>query len=136
ETRSASKSMTASIVGAAMYAGAPLTLSSLVYQVMNGGVFPASLDPMKRQMTLEHLLSMSSGYYCDDSDDKAPGREDTMWDQQEEANSYRYALPLPMAYRPVEKAIYCSTNPNLALGVLQQATCESPLYSFDRLIAA
>jgi len=54
-----------------MYAGAPLTLSTPVYQVTNGGVFPASLDPMKRQMTLEHLLSMSSGYYCDDSDDKA-----------------------------------------------------------------
>ena len=135
ETRSASKSMTATIVGAAIYAGAPLTLSTPVYQVMNGGVIPASLDPMKRQMTLEHLLSMSSGYYCDDSDDKAPGREDTMWDQQEEPNFYRYALRLPMAYRPGEKAIYCSTNPNLALGVLQQATGESPLYIFDRLIA-
>jgi CubicO group peptidase (beta-lactamase class C family) len=135
ETRSASKSMTATIVGAAMYAGAPLTLSTPVYQIMNGGVFPASLDPMKRQMTLEHLLSMSSGYYCDDSDDKAPGREDTMWDQQEEPNFYRYALRLPMAYRPGEKAIYCSTNPNLALGLLQQATGESPLYIFDRLVA-
>jgi CubicO group peptidase (beta-lactamase class C family) len=135
ELRSASKSMTATIVGAAMYAGAPVTLSTPVYQVMNGGVFPAGLDPMKRQMTLEHLLSMSSGYYCDDSDDKAPGREDTMWDQQEEPNFYQYALRLPMAYRPGEKAIYCSTNPNLALGVLQQATGESPLYIFDRLVA-
>ena len=136
ETRSASKSMTATIVGAAMYAGAPFTLSTPVYQVMNGGVFPANLDPMKRQMTLEHLLSMSSGYYCDDSDDKAPGREDTMWDQQEEPNFYQYALRLPMAYRPGEKAIYCSTNPNLALGLVQKATGESPLYIFDRLIAA
>jgi CubicO group peptidase (beta-lactamase class C family) len=134
ETRSASKSMTATLVGAAMYAGAPLSLSTPVYQIMNGGVFPASLDPLKREMTLQHLLSMSSGYYCDDSDEKAPGREDTMWESGE-ANFYQFALRLPMAYRPGEKAIYCSTNPNLALGVLQQATGEPPLYTFDRLVA-
>jgi len=135
DTRSASKSMTATLVGAAMYAGAPLKLSTPVYQVMNGGVFPASLDPLKREMTLEHLLSMSSGYYCNDSDLKAPGREDTMWEQDKEPNFYQYALRLPMAFHPGDTAIYCSTNPNLALGVLQQATGESPLYLFDRLVA-
>ncbi len=134
DTRSASKSMTATLVGAAMYAGAPLKLSTPVYQIMNGGVFPASLDPMKREMTLEHLLSMSSGYYCNDSDLKAPGREDTMW-QSGERDFYQFALRLPMASRPGEKAVYCSTNPNLALGLLQQATGESPLYTFDRLLA-
>jgi CubicO group peptidase (beta-lactamase class C family) len=134
DTRSASKSWTATLIGAAMYAGAPLKLSTPVYQIMNGGVFPARLDPMKRQMTLEHLLSMSSGYYCNDSDPKAPGREDTMW-QSGERNFYQFALRLPMAFRPGDTAIYCSTNPNLALGVLQQATGESPLYTFERLVA-
>jgi CubicO group peptidase (beta-lactamase class C family) len=134
ETRSASKSMTATLVGAAMQAGAPLKLSTPVYQIMNDGRFPANLDPLKRAMTLDHLLSMSSGYYCDDSDEKAPGREDTMWESGER-DFYQFALRLPMATRPGEKAVYCSTNPNLALGVLQRATGESPLYTFDRLIA-
>jgi CubicO group peptidase (beta-lactamase class C family) len=86
-------------------------------------------------MTLEHLLSMSSGYYCNDSDDKAPGQENTMWEQEKEPNFYRYALALPMAFNPGDTAIYCSTNPNLALGLVQQATGETPLYTFDRLIA-
>jgi CubicO group peptidase (beta-lactamase class C family) len=135
ETRSASKSMTATLVGAAMYAGAPLTLSTPVYRTMNGGVFPVGLEPRKREITLQHLLSMSSGFYCDDSDEKAPGREDTMWQQDKEPNFYRYALQLPMAFQAGEKAIYCSTNPNLALGVLQQVTDESLLYTFDRLVA-
>jgi CubicO group peptidase (beta-lactamase class C family) len=134
ETRSASKSMTATLVGAAIQAGAPLRLSTPVYQITNRGVFPANLDPLKREMTLEHLLSMSSGYYCNDSDEKAPGREDTMWESGA-PDFYQFALALPMASRPGEKAVYCSTNPNLALGVLQQATGESPLYTFDRLIA-
>jgi len=135
DTRSASKSMTATLVGAAMYAGAPLKLSTPVYQIMNGGTFPAGLDPLKRAMTLDHLLSMSSGYYCDDSDEKAPGREDTMWENPDEPDFYKFALRLPMASRPGEKAVYCSTNPNLALGVLSRAAEESPLYMFDRLVA-
>ena len=134
ETRSASKSMTATLVGAAIQAGAPLRLSTPVYQIMNGGSFAANLDPLKRTMTLDHLLSMSSGYYCDDSDEKAPGRENTMWESGER-DFYQFALRLPMATPPGERAVYCSTNPNLALGVLQRATGESPLYTFDRLIA-
>jgi hypothetical protein len=48
ETRSASKVVTATIAGAAMNAGAPLSVSSPVYQIMNGGVFPAGLEPLKR----------------------------------------------------------------------------------------
>ena len=80
-TRSASKSLTAMVVGAAMHAGVPLKLSSPVYQVMNGGEFPADLEPQKRAMTLEHLLTMSSGYFCDDTSDSAPGNEDGMWER-------------------------------------------------------
>ena len=134
-TRSAAKSMTAVLVGAAIHAGAPLKLSSPVYEVMNGGKFPPDLEPQKRAMTLEHLLTMSSGYFCDDNNDDAPGREDTMWDQTAEPDFYRYTLKVPMATPPGEKAVYCSANPNLALGMVGRATREFPIYSFDRLIA-
>src|SRR5204862_4731425 len=58
-TRSAAKSVTAILAGAVMQAGAPLKLSSPVYEVMNGGKFPTDLEPQKRSMTLEHLLTMS-----------------------------------------------------------------------------
>ena len=135
ETRSAAKSMTATLVGAAMHAGAPLKLSTPVYQIMNGGTFPADLEPQKRAMTLEHLLTMSSGYFCDDSNDAAPGNENTMEEQTAEPDYYRFTLRLPMASAPGEKAVYCSINPNLALGLVGRATGESPLYTFDRLIA-
>jgi CubicO group peptidase (beta-lactamase class C family) len=135
DTRSAAKSVTATIVGAAMQAGAPLKLSAPVYQVMNGGTFPADLEPRKRAMTLEHLLTMSSGYFCDDTNPDAPGNEDKMQDQSDEPDYYRYTLQVPMASAPGEKAVYCSINPNLALGVVSRATGESPLDLFDRLLA-
>jgi len=134
-TRSAGKSVTAVLVGAVMQAGAPLKLSSPVYAVMNGGQFPADLEPQKRTMTLEHLLTMSSGLFCDDGNDDAPGNEDKMWDQTEEPDFYRLTLAVPQATPPGENAVYCSVSPNLALGMVGRATREFPIYSFDRLIA-
>lgn len=134
-TRSASKSVTAILAGAVMQAGAPLKPSSPVYQVMNGGSFPADLEPQKRAMTLEHLLTMSSGFFCDDNNDDAPGNEEKMWDQADEPDFYRYTLNVPLATPPGEKAVYCSCSPNLALGMVARATQEFPVYSFDRLIA-
>ena len=107
ETRSAAKSVTATIVGAAIQAGVPLELSCPVYRIMNGGAFPPGLDPRKRAMTLEHLLTMSSGYFCDDANPEAPGNEEKMLDQSNEPDYYRYTLKLPMAFAPGEKAVYC-----------------------------
>ena len=134
-TRSASKSVTAVLAGAVMQAGGPLKLTDPVYQVMNGGQFPAGLEPQKRTMTLEHLLTMSSGLFCDDGNDEAPGNEETIWDQDGEPDFYRYTLAVPQATPPGERSVYCSCSPNLALGVIGSATREFPIYSFDRLIA-
>ena len=136
DTRSATKSLTATIVGAAMHAGAPLKLTSPVYQVMNGGNFPSGLDSLKCAMTLENLMTMSSGFFCDDNNDAAPGNENTMLDQTAEPDYYQFTLRLPMAYPPGEHAIYCSINPNLALGMVSRVMGESPMDIFDRLIGA
>ena len=64
---------------------------------MNGGSFPPGLDPQKRAMTLEHLLTMSSGYFCDDANPKAPGNEDTMQPEYQEENPsyYKFTLAAP-----------------------------------------
>ncbi|MBA8889748.1 CubicO group peptidase (beta-lactamase class C family) [Dokdonella fugitiva] len=134
DTRSAAKSLTSIVVGAAIEAGAPLALDSPVYRVMNGGAFADGLDPRKRAMTLEHLLTMSSGYWCDDTEPGAPGNEQTMLDQETERDYYRYILALPMAHDPGVTSIYGSINPHLALGMVAAARGESPLYAFDRLV--
>lgn len=134
--RSAAKSITATLIGAAMYAGSSLKLSSHVYEVMNGGRMPDDLDAQKRTMTLEHLLTMSSGIFCDDNNGNAPGNESNMWNQNKEPNFYKLYLSHPMDRKPGEKAVYCSNDPNTALAMLQVASGEFPLYAFDRLIGA
>jgi len=135
DTRSAAKSLTAITAGAAIRAGAPLSLSSPVYQVMNGGAFPAGLDPRKRAMTLEHLLTMSSGYFCDDTNPAAPGNEEVIDDQSAEPDWLRYTLAVPLATPPGENSVYCSAGANLALGMVARAQGESAVATFDRLVA-
>lgn len=134
--RSAQKSLVSVLAGAVMQAGAPLSVSSPVYKVMNGGTFPPDLEPRKRAMTFEHLLTMTSGSACDDWDDTAQYNEDAMWEnQQNDPDFYRYALNFPMARDPGEKPVYCSAGANLALGMIGRAAGESPLDLFDRLVA-
>jgi len=131
DTRSAAKSMTAVIAGAAMEAGLPVKLSQPVYATMG---FPAD-DPRKKAMTLEHLLTMSGGFLCDDTVETLPGSEELMLNQTAEPDYYKFTLTVPLVTPPGENAVYCSAMPHLALGVVGKAAGESPLYLFDRLVA-
>ena len=135
ETRSAAKSITSTLAGAAIYARKGVTLTSPVYAIMSGGKFPDTIEPRKRRVTLEHLLSMSSGLDCDDGDDKSPGNESAVIDQSDEPDYYRLILRLRTIREPGEKAVYCSINPHLAGGVLKKATGQSLPDLFSELVA-
>ncbi|MGH9871275.1 MAG: serine hydrolase domain-containing protein [Pyrinomonadaceae bacterium] len=135
DTRSAAKSLTATLVGAAIKAGAPLKESSPVYQVMNGGTFPPDLEPRKKALKVENLLTQSSGLDCDDSDPNSPGREDYVTDDGPEPDYYKYTLALKMIRNPGEKAVYCSIQPHLLGGVLQKAAKQSLPVLFQNLLA-
>lgn len=118
DTRSASKSLTSMLIGAAMLHGVKIEPSTSVYRVMD----PSVSDPARLAVTLENLLTMSSGLDCDDNDEKSPGAEDTMQSQSEQPDWYRYTLDLKMIRKPGEKAVYCSCQPNLAGGVLTRTS--------------
>lgn len=134
DLRSASKSWVTVLIGAAMRAGVPIAPNTPVYETLLGSV-PAGLDPRKRAMTLEHLLSMTAGYECR-ADMEAPmtADEDVMQSQEQERNWYRYALNVPLISAPGEKIFYCSAEPNLAAGMLEKIAREPLPELFDRLI--
>jgi CubicO group peptidase (beta-lactamase class C family) len=133
DLRSASKSWTNVLIGAAMQAGVPIRLDTPVYATMLGSV-PADLDPRKKAMTLEHLISMTAGFDCDDSGDR-PGDEDPMQEQTAQPDWYRYSLDVPMAWNSGEKIVYCSMKPNLAAGMLEKIAGEPLPEMFQRLVA-
>ena len=134
DTRSAAKSVAAVLVGAAMHAGLKVSESTPVYETMLGKL-PADIDPRKRAMKLEHLLTMTGGHFCDDNNEEAPGNEDKMQDQDREPDWYRYILAVPMDRTPGEKLVYCSVDAHLAGGVLAKAVGEPLPELFDRLVA-
>jgi CubicO group peptidase (beta-lactamase class C family) len=121
DTRSAAKVLVSTVAGAAIQAGAALRLASPVYEVMNGGTFPPGLEPRKRAMTLENLLTMASGLDCDDSNPESRGNEETLTSQEDEPDYYRYTLALATVRDPGQQAVYCSASPNLAGGVVSRA---------------
>jgi CubicO group peptidase (beta-lactamase class C family) len=113
DTRSAAKSLTSVLVGAAK-----VPESTPVYAAM--GV--ATDDPRKQAMTLANLLTQSSGLDCDDNDDNSPGNENTMQEQTAQPDWWKYTLDLKNIRPPGEKSVYCSCQPNLAGGVLSRKT--------------
>jgi CubicO group peptidase (beta-lactamase class C family) len=159
DTRSAAKSLTAVLVGAVIGegrsrragtptrsaardpsspagspSGAPLALTTPVYDLMTDGAPPADLDPRKRAMTVEHLLTMRAGFFCDDANPDAPGNEGTIEEQTADPDWVRYSLQVPLATAPDTASVYCSMSPNLALAAAARAAGESALDAFDRLV--
>jgi CubicO group peptidase (beta-lactamase class C family) len=124
DTRSASKSVTSVLTGAALLQGDPISPSTPVYEAMfgAGAAGATDLDPRKRAITVENLLTMSSGLDCDDSNSDSPGNEDIMQEQTGQPDWYRYTLDQKMVRTPGEKAVYGSANPNLLGGVLARKT--------------
>lgn len=135
DTRSAGKSLTSTLLGAAVKAGVPVSVSTPVYQAMNGGFFAPDLDPRKKSLTVENLLTMSSGLDCDDADPKSPGGEDYMQNESGATDFYKFTLDLKMIRNPGEKAVYCSVQPNLVGGVLSRVAKQSLPVLFQNLLA-
>ncbi len=120
DTRSASKSLTSTLVGAAILNGVKLSPSDRVYNLLYDNSLPKDLDPRKKEMTLEHLMNMNSGYDCDDrAYPPRPGNEDVM--HRLNTDNYRHTLNLPMDSKPGVKTAYCSINPNLVGAMLSKA---------------
>jgi CubicO group peptidase (beta-lactamase class C family) len=135
DTRSASKSVAPVLIGAAMQTGAPIGPSTSAYATMRPDA-AASLDARKRALTLDHLLTMSSGFDCDDNGDDRPGNETAIIDQEENPDWYGMILDLDVVRDPGAQAIYCSINPHLAGGVLARATGRSLPDLMYELVAA
>jgi CubicO group peptidase (beta-lactamase class C family) len=134
DIRSAGKSMTATMIGAAMLAGVPISEETPVYETMLG-TLPADLDPRKRAMKLRHLMTMTGGHFCDDNNEDAPGNEDKIGEQTEFPDLYGYILRLPMDRTPGTKIVYCSADALVAGGVLRRLAGEPLPVLFERLVA-
>lgn len=77
----------------------------------------ANKDARKEKITLEHLLTMSSGLNC-----ISQGGEPTLWEMLNQPNNVQHMLDLPMVTEPGSKFVYCSGGMHLLSAIISQAT--------------
>ena len=136
DVRSAGKSVAGLLVGRAIEDTHAFTPQTAVLSYLPQYLPVANDDARKRRMTVENLMTMSSGLACDDNDDNSPGNEDTMQSQAAQPDWYRYALDLPMTSDPGAKAVYCSAGINLLGAIVAKATGTAlTQYFYDRFAA-
>ncbi len=135
DLRSASKTFTSILLGAAMHRGIAINTDTRVYTLFPNTATLVAADQQRGQITMGQLLTHSSGLACDDNDDASPGNEERLQTQKKQPDWYRYTLELPVVHQPGTLYAYCSAGLNLAAGMLARATKSwLPAY-FDRVIA-
>jgi CubicO group peptidase (beta-lactamase class C family) len=136
DMRSASKTFAPVLVGIARAHGIDLGPGTSVYPLFPEDKPFAHWDARKEQVTLQALMTMTSGFACDDNDDASPGNEDNMQNQSTQPNWYKYILDLPMATDPGSKhAVYCSADLNLIGGAVSHASHSWLPQFFDDYLA-
>lgn len=77
----------------------------------------AHLSPLKRQITVRHLVSMTSGLACE----KEPG-EPTLAEMQASSDWIQFMLDREVVWEPGTYFVYCSPGTHVLSAILQQAT--------------
>lgn len=130
DLRSVTKSITALLTGMAVDDGAILNIDQPMMRYL-GEAYPQVDD--KADISLRHLLTMSSGLDCDDRDRQSRGQEDRIYRQRDWVG---YFLALDAVAPPGQHSAYC-TGGVIALGrVLTEATGQPvDRYAQQRLFA-
>jgi CubicO group peptidase (beta-lactamase class C family) len=124
DMRSASKTITSTLVGLAVQEGRieGSTARALAY-------FPqyrryANWDPRKADMSVRHLLTMSSGLDANDSDYQSTAAEGRYQSQTARPDWIKLALDAPMLEDPGTQPLYGSANPMILGGMLANVADE------------
>jgi CubicO group peptidase (beta-lactamase class C family) len=135
DTRSAGKTFSSIMLGAAMLQGVKISQETPIYGLLAARGPFANPDPRKARITLAHLMTHTSGLDCDDNNPDSLGNEETMTTQRTQSDWWKYTLDLPQVYDPGTHYAYCSANTNLVGGALTTATHTWLPELFDRSVA-
>jgi len=135
DTRSAAKTFSSVMLGAAMQKGFPVNAATSITRLLaSRGPFE-NPDPRKDRITLAHLMTHGSGLDCDDNEESSPGSEDNMQTQTAKPDWWKYMLDLKMIHDPGTHRAYCSGSMNLVGGAITMGTKTWLPEFFDRAIA-
>jgi CubicO group peptidase (beta-lactamase class C family) len=118
DVASVTKSVTTTLLGAALHAGALDRLDRPIVELLRRDT--ASLNRAKREITLEHLASMRSGLACG----LASG-ECELVAMMRSSDWVDFTLDLPMSDPPGQRFAYCSPGMHLLSAAITELTGES-----------
>ena len=105
DLRSTSKSIRALLMGIAVEKGFVEDINDPFTKYLPNLRPKKNLDSRKDQITIKHLMTMSSGLDCNDWDWKSKGQEDRVYKKK---NWLQYTMDLPMLHEPGSVSNYCS----------------------------
>jgi CubicO group peptidase (beta-lactamase class C family) len=121
DVASVTKSIISVLVGIAIEKGHLKSVSQPVLPLLSAAV-PAVVDPRKRDLTIEHLLTMTSGLDCG-----FEAGEKELSAMRKTQDWVAFALALPMRAAPGTQYAYCSCNNHLLSAILSAQAGESAL---------
>lgn len=126
QQRSATKTLMALLVGAALGSGDISSIDDKVLPYFSEYKAIEHLDGNKRSLSVGDLLSMQSGFDCNDWDSSSQGNESKMIETEDWA---RFILDLPMLAAPGVMGSYCSGNVIL-IGRMIEKAAGKPLQEY------
>ncbi len=126
QLRSATKTLMAILAGIAIDQKLIPSINELVLPYFDEYSDIQNIDEQKRAITLANLLTMQSGFDCNDWDGESPGNESKMVYTEDWG---RFILDLPMSSAPGTAGAYCSGNVVLVGRIIEKASGK-PLKDF------
>lgn len=119
DLRSTSKSIRSILLGIAIDKGFINNINDPISKYLKSRVPKKRLDPRKKDITIKHLITMSTGLDCNDWDKKSKGQEDRVYKKKD---WLQYTLDLPMLHEPGEVSHYCSMGVLLMTEIISQSS--------------
>lgn len=124
DMRSASKSLTSTLIGLAidrkMIDGPDAKVLSFFRKYRSYGAW----DSRKADITVRHLMTMSSGLDANDSDQRSVAAEGAYQSQSAQPDWIKFALDAPMIAEPGTRLIYGGANPLILGGILDDVVSD------------
>jgi len=135
DLRSTTKSIRALLLGIAIDKGFVKSVDDPIYDYLPDLRPQKNPDPRKSQITIRHLLTMSTGLECNDWDPKSKGQEDRVYKKKD---WLQYTIDLPQVNDPGAVSAYCSMGAILVAEIISQSSGMSiqefaQTYLFDPL---
>lgn len=126
DLRSATKSITALLVGIAIDRGEIKSIDTRIAELLPDYRDALQGDARKAAITVRDLLTMRSGLECDDWNPKSPGQEDRMYRHQDWV---KFWASQRMIGAPRQEFSYCTGNA-IALGVVLEKAAGQPVDTY------